>query len=388
MKYCEMKKIVMYTSGRLFQTRQTGGLKRFIELARYFSNNNFQFTIYSQDNADEILAEIGLQQFVKMNSADSNWKYLPPEAALLLSNGEILKKLKRSVYDYLIVFDVPTAVGLVLHGLTNIVLMIRKDMIGYELVNLEGRWYKACFKLLYQWICESLCLWKSKTIICQCIYDKNILKKRHPFLNKLIERKTKIQINNVNPSWVVSGSLQIADDHVSIPLKQTNFRICFIGEFDNPRKGQDLFLATAMELLSKRNDLEFILVGGGTRLDEYKCRFNHESIFFTGRLSSSLYVLQSSDLLVVPSWADSCPNTVLEALYNRIPVIGSRAGGIPEILVNDNCLFELTQSSLRDCILKLVGDFSALEKLKELQFERREELTFDWAQTISNLIIR
>ena len=91
-------------------------------------------------------------------------------------------------------------------------------------------------------------------------------------------------------------------------------------------------------------------------------------------------------MLVVPSLADSCPNTVMEALYNEVPVIGSNAGGIPEILKDESALFELNVCSLKKRILAYKNEEKALLELKERQMQRKEELTFDWAAKILEVI--
>lgn len=98
-----------------------------------------------------------------------------------------------------------------------------------------------------------------------------------------------------------------------------------------------------------------------------------------GRQENPIKILKQCDLLVVPSYADSCPNTVMEALYNEVPVIGSKAGGIPEILNNEDSLFELDSYSIKSKILTLKNNEASLQKLKELQKSRKNELTFDWA---------
>lgn len=381
-----MKRIVMYTSGKLFQERQTGGIKRFMELTKFFAREFTQTILYSQDD-DEVATQLGIKHFVKMRKADPFYRRIPPEAALLLTNRKVIKQLRKSDYDCLVVFDAPTAIGVVLYGLKNIVLMIRKDMIGCELVNLQDRWYKSSFKLFYQWVSEAFCLWKAKSVVCQCIYDKNVLMGRHPLLASLIDKKIKILINNVNPSWIISNSEQESELPTTVPIKSSRFRICFIGGFDDSIKGQDLFLETASELLIQRMDLEFVLIGGGFKLEEYKQMYTHENIFFTGRLKNPIKVLKTSDLLVVPSWSDSCPNTVLEALYNEIAVIGSKAGGIPEILIDKDSLFDLNKVSLKESILRFVEDNHALKLLRDRQLKRKKELTFDWAQLMAELVL-
>ena len=152
-------------------------------------------------------------------------------------------------------------------------------------------------------------------------------------------------------------------------------------------KGYDIILEVASELLKERDDLEFIFVGGGRALNEYRQKYSSDNILFTGHIDNPIAVLNISDLLVVPSRVDSCPNTVLEALNNEIPIIGSRVGGIPEILVYEDSLFDLNKTSLKNRILKLVDNKSALETLKKHQLERKEALTFDWAQKMATLVL-
>jgi len=51
--------------------------------------------------------------------------------------------------------------------------------------------------------------------------------------------------------------------------------------------------------------------------------------------------LRSLDALVVPStWPENAPYVILEALASGIAVIGSRIGGIPEMIADAARLFE------------------------------------------------
>ena len=165
------------------------------------------------------------------------------------------------------------------------------------------------------------------------------------------------------------------------------FLFCFIGGFSDLRKGQDLFLKAARELTKKYEDIEFVLVGGGKSLQNYQVEYESEKIQFRGRMDNPMSVLKSADLLVVPSRADSCPNTVMEALFTGIPVIGSRAGGIPEILQDDEALFEAEYHAVRERIEHFYRDRSAYERLIENQHVRSRKLTFDWAEDMMNLIL-
>ena len=50
-------------------------------------------------------------------------------------------------------------------------------------------------------------------------------------------------------------------------------------------------------------------------------------------------------------------------------------------------LFDLNKTSLKNRILKLVDNKSALDTLKKHQLERKEALTFDWAQKMATLVL-
>ena len=257
-------------------------------------------------------------------------------------------------------------------------MFIRKDLIGYESVNNPDKGIKYYAKISVQWLCEFLCLLRSKQIVTQCYYDRDQLAARHPLLKKSICRKTKIQINNVNPSW--------GKKHT--PSEQTDdvFKVCFIGDFSNIRKGHDLLLAAAKQLLSEGHNMEFVLIGDGKQLDFYKEQYQHDRIRFTGRLKTATEELVKSSILVVPSRADSCPNTALEALYSGIPVIGAKAGGIPEILMNDDALFDLTAMSIADRLRELYKDKEKLSNLLDAERKRCKDLEFDWAEKVFEIM--
>lgn len=369
---------LLYFTGPVFNMRQTGGIKRFVELSKYYRDNRKDYLFCTQDEEIDVKAN-GFENFQQLRIPHFHgWKnHLLPEIQIALANYDILKKLKKKHFSDVIVFDVPTAISLCLLGFRNIILMIRKDMIGYELVSSPKRSIKLYLKLAVQWISESICLIRSKKIIVQCNYDSKILCNRHFFLKNAILKKIFIQINNVNPSWAkYKGYNTEIDDNI--------FKICFIGNFDNPRKGHDLFLK-AVSKLSIPN-LLVVVIGGGANLNYYQQQYHAPHIKFLGHQNNPINELCKCNLLVVPSLADSCPNTIMEALLNNIPVIGSRAGGIPEILNFDEALFDLSVESLVRKIMQYFEDEHFRSKLSELENNRRAELTFEWATKIVDII--
>lgn len=381
-------KVLLYTSGSIFRENMTGGEKRFIELAHFLAKPDIKINdrriesgFCCADTAKALYKQ-GLNAKFHMKKACRIW-FFPPEAVRFLTNLDVLHRIKKEKYDAVIVFDVPAAIGLCLYGVQNIVLMIRKDMIGYEIVGLDGRvTLSKKLKLLMQWASESVCLRRASVIVCQCQYDKNVLLNRHRLLAERIKRKFRIQINNVNPSWVVQKSNLYANDDEGKAEAKDSFKVCFIGGFDDPRKGQELFLDAASDIIRDGIDMQFILIGGGKHLDAYKEKYRMPGIIFKGRMENPITELKKTDLLVVPSLADSCPNTVVEGMYNGIPVIGSRAGGIPELLKDDSALFELDASMLKEKIMELYRNPDSIQELRRKQNRRRKELEFYWPEAI------
>lgn len=377
-----MQKILMYSPAKLFTNNQTGGTKRFIELTKYMQKF-YSVDLCCQDNS-EILETNELKAKFQFKEATTNvLNWLPPEARRLLHNRKLIQCIKQENYDSVICFDVPPTIGLCLFGVKNIVLMIRKDLIGYERVtNQNQNTWRQRSKLAYLWLCEEICLRKVKCIITQCEYDKQQLLKRHKRLAKRIEPKFRIQINNVNPSWIQSKSVA-----TNVATRDEGFRVCFIGNFNDERKGHRILLEAARMLQNKSYDIEWEIIGAGHAMETFRDMYENEKIKFHGRLDNPIKLLKECSLLVVPSYADSCPNTVMEALYNAIPVIGSRAGGIPEILQDDEFMFELTADSIAERIQFLYNNRTSLKKMKEKQGQRKEELQFDWAEKISTIIL-
>lgn len=371
-------KILMYSTGYLFREKQTGGIKRFIELAKY-SQNEYKADLCCADSLD-VLRKNGLHSTYQIKSVTSgSFRWAPPEARIAFENRCIIKKIKSEKYDYIISFDVPPTISLCLFKVPNIVLMIRKDLIGYFDVTHKNKSLKSLLKRQFLKLCESICLKGSKRIVTQCEYDKLCLQERHPLIAKKTDHKFAVQINNVNPSWI-RDTLDRKEKTDSI------YRIGFIGNFNDSRKGHDIFLESAQLLLNKYKNLFFYIVGSGESEDYYKNKYECDRIVFLGHQKAPWQSLNMLDLNVVPSLADSCPNTVMESLYYGIPVVGSNVGGIPEILCDKKAIFEPDCKSITEKIEMLINDTQSYEMLKENQTKRRMELTFNWAQIIFDKI--
>lgn len=92
--------------------------------------------------------------------------------------------------------------------------------------------------------------------------------------------------------------------------------------------------------------------------------------------------IQNSDLLVLPSLAhmESFGMVLLEAMACKIPVIGTRIGGIPEVIISnkDGLLVPAKDSyALRKAIEKLLNDRRLARKMGENGYRKVKDM-FSW----------
>lgn len=168
-------------------------------------------------------------------------------------------------------------------------------------------------------------------------------------------------------------------------------RILFVGTLGE-RKGVR-YLVEAVELLADSGvrDLAFDVAGPGQRRPYWEARVRSAGIEgmvrFHGRIADPLAMMSAADLVIVPSMFDSYPNVILEALHVGTPVIGSRVGGIPDMLRHDELLFPPADArAIADRIALLRDDAAAYDKVRSLCRQRRSHFDFDWAGEFEALL--
>ncbi len=113
------------------------------------------------------------------------------------------------------------------------------------------------------------------------------------------------------------------------PINKDEFSYCYVGRL-SPEKGVGILLEVAKAL-----PYQLKVIGGGPLQQRYEQRYSAQNIEFTGQLPpEEIYPLvRKSCLLVMPSiWYENNPYSVIEALCMGTPVLGSRIGGLPELI--------------------------------------------------------
>jgi glycosyltransferase involved in cell wall biosynthesis len=149
---------------------------------------------------------------------------------------------------------------------------------------------------------------------------------------------------NVSMQRVIHNARDAAELGVLDASERTpgkSLRIGFIGRLDHT-KGVEVVLQSFLD--ANLPDAELWIAGNGKTdyIDSLRMRYNDQRIHFLGSVKPRDFYPQI-DVIVVPShWHDTFPGVVFEALAFGKPVIGSRRGGIPEMIQDgeNGLLFE------------------------------------------------
>jgi glycosyltransferase involved in cell wall biosynthesis len=101
-------------------------------------------------------------------------------------------------------------------------------------------------------------------------------------------------------------------------------------------KGHDVLLRAARRVLARVPDARFELIGDGilrSALEQAAVDLGISgSVAFRGHCADVPARLAASDLFAFPSFMEASPNSVIEAMAARLPVVATNVGGIGEII--------------------------------------------------------
>jgi len=168
----------------------------------------------------------------------------------------------------------------------------------------------------------------------------------------------------INVTVVHSGSSGLKADPEQVRVLRQRwpdkFIVGHIGALDNAQKGQEFIIEVARECEQRYPELHFVLVGGGR--DESWLRQlagSLRNVTFTGFVENVGDYLGAFDLFVLPSNREGIGSILFDAMEQRLAIIASRVGGVPDI-VHDNENGVLIDSGspqqLLEAILRLRGD--------------------------------
>lgn len=166
----------------------------------------------------------------------------------------------------------------------------------------------------------------------------------------------------------------------------------------NKKKGVEDLLEAARQILSKRRDVWFVIVGEivisksderSASAENYRKSLSDmamrlgiaDRVVFTGvRMDVPAFLAQAT-VSVLPSLSEGLPNTVIESMAAGVPVVATRVGGTPELIIEGETGLLIPpgdSTALARAVETLLEDPRLAERLgKAAQQRVRRNMSFD-----------
>jgi len=193
-----------------------------------------------------------------------------------------------------------------------------------------GFWQKWHHKIFYGSILNTLCT----QIITNSKSITEHLKRIHPTLNiPILTVENGVDTDLFSPigdnakQYMKETTLGITDE-ISVGIIASLTTV----------KGHRDFINAAESILKTGIKIKFFIVGDGhlkTKLQD-QCQNSgiSDNIVFMGRRNDLHQILPLFDIVVSASYSEGTSNTILEAQACGIPVVGTQAGGTPELITH------------------------------------------------------
>ena len=220
-------------------------------------------------------------------------------------------------------------------------------------------------KKLFLWL-EKLTASRKHKIICVSENDRNLwIKHRAAPPEKITVIHNGLNWQNLNflPQEEVRKEL-------NLPLK-AKILGCVANFY--PEKGLRYLVETAQILnqAGEFKNLVWALMGDGQErklLENLIKKYRLENFLLLGRKSNPSQYLKAFDVFVLPSLKEGLPYAILEAMAAGLPIVASRAGGIPEMIANGQNGFLVEPKdtkALAQKITEILRDPSLAQKFSE-----------------------
>lgn len=147
------------------------------------------------------------------------------------------------------------------------------------------------------------------------------------------------------------------------------FKIVFVGTLARPIKGLDILFKTLVLLLKVLPQIQLWVIGDGKLRMFYKSMAKKlgilDKVTFWGKLNQEevLKKLQEAHLFVSSSYTEGVPRAMIEAMVMGLPCIGTKVGGVPELLSEETLVPPGDIRALYERLRYLLSHSFKMEKL-------------------------
>jgi len=136
-----------------------------------------------------------------------------------------------------------------------------------------------------------------------------------------------------------------------------------------------IYLLKALKILKDRGITPEVHIAGDGNLKEkilnYKKEEKLENVIFHGFVENIAEFLKAGDFFIITSHLEGLCSSIMDAMALKIPIIATKAGGIPELVENTAFLADnKSPQSIADKIIFALENSEKMEELSEKAYER------------------
>jgi len=179
----------------------------------------------------------------------------------------------------------------------------------------------------------------------------------------------------------------------ALGIEEQDIVFAIVGSI-TPRKGQDRLLTLVPRLVKQIPHAKIMIIGAEAGSEEDKIYLEnlpnrqHPNVHFLGLRQDVPAIMHTIDALIIPSRYEGMGQVIAEAMACRKPVVGARAGGIQEVIVDGETGFLFEGDNSEQLLMALVklGHSSELRTKMGEAGRQRVEKFYDRSVQMDKII--
>jgi glycosyltransferase involved in cell wall biosynthesis len=201
------------------------------------------------------------------------------------------------------------------------------------------------------------------------VYVSNEIKK-NPILKGFSAKKEAVILNGINASKIISGASDNKAASIQDFFPDEHGNCIYIGAIGrlSQEKGFDLLIDAFSDLVISNPNLRLIIIGEGALRSQLEHKIStyalQNKIKLPGFISPVYRLMKDLDGLVMPSYTEGLPITLLEACILNLSIVASRVGSIEEVLSGYKSSIVVSPgnvSQIKEAVSKLIIDENGKE---------------------------
>lgn len=188
------------------------------------------------------------------------------------------------------------------------------------------------------------------------------------FSKNIIEKTWNISLKNarvIHNPIPIEEMIQKSKEKLKTEEK---FNFISVGRL-NPAKGYKDLLYAHKKLIEEGYNIKTAIIGDGVEMKLLREMINTESLqssfYLLGYQDNPIKYIRVSDVFVLPSYTESYPLVIVEALCAKVPIIATNVGGIPEMIEDrvHGILYEPDKDNLYSAMKELLTNHPLKESI-------------------------